>query len=245
MIVVTAMKKTRVPGKSKAITFPNHSPQEPVVQEAAALMELPGIAFDPFAGLAAAVVNPMPDSAHPAGATAAFVFRQQVHSLFETAQKLGVPGRVALEMVTAEGRPFLEQEISAGYATPEEGLTTLLHAEGGCVPVAEARKLFHRPDGVSRQTMSEKIRARELIAYRTGGGQYVLPTWQFRPEGGLLRGLPEVLRKIREKLPHADDLFAFTFFLQADPVIGGRTPLEALRAGDVEAVLEAVDGYAG
>jgi hypothetical protein len=60
-----------------------------------------------------------------------------------------------------------------------------------------------------------------------------------------LKGLPEVLKRIREVLPHADELFPFTFFLQPDPVTGGRTPLGALRAGDVDAVLTAIDGYLG
>ena len=46
-------------------------------------------------------------------------------------------------------------------------------------------------------------------------------------------------------LPPTDSLFPFTFFLQGDPVTGGRTPLEALRAGDLAAVLTAVDGFRG
>jgi hypothetical protein len=162
-----------------------------------------------------------------------------------TAMKLGLPGRRFLEMISADARPFIEEELRQGYATPEEGLAPLLTAEGGCVDVAEARMLFHKPKGVSRQAMSEKIRAREIIAHRTGADRWVLPVWQFRPEGGLLKGLPEVLKKIRETLPHVDELFSFTFFLQPDPVTGGRTPLEALRAGDVAAALTAVEGYLG
>ena len=186
-----------------------------------------------------------PESLYPAAEAATFVLRQQVLSWFETAKKIGVPGRVFLELVSATARPFIEEDLREGYATPEEGLARLLTAEGGCVDAAKARNLFHKPHGISRQALSERIRAGELIAYRTGGDRWVLPVWQFRPEGGLLAGLPEVLQKIREKVPQSSHLFPFTFFLQADPVCGGRTPLETLRTGEVDTVLRAVDGFAG
>lgn len=148
-----------------------------------------------------------------------------------------------VELVSAEGRPFIEETVREGYATPEEGLMRLLKAEGGCVDSNEARILFRPPDGVSRQTISEKIRHGDLIAYKTGGGTFQLPRWQFRPEGGLIAGMPEVLKKIRQSMPQSSALFPFTIFLQADPVTDGQTPLDALRAGDVNQVLVAVDGY--
>jgi hypothetical protein len=194
-------------------------------------------------GVAKSVVSPR--SANPAGEAATFVLREQVHSAFATALRLGVPARVFLDMVSADARSYIEEDLREGYATPEEGLAELLTAEGGCVEASEARMLFHKPNGVSRQAISERIRAGELIAYRSGGDRWVLPVWQFRPQGGLLKGLPEVLRKIREKIPHGGELFPFTFFLQADPVCDGRTPLQALRDGDVDVVLRAVDGFVG
>ena len=171
------------------------------------------------------------------------VIRRQAQSLFETARDVGLTGREIVELVSAEGRPFVEENVREGYATPEEGLIQLLKAEGGCVDSNEARILFRPPAGVSRQTISEKIRLGELIAYKTGGGTFQLPRWQFRPEGGLIEGMPQVLEKIRGTLPNSSSLFAFTFFLQADPVTEGRTPLEALRKGKLQQVLDAVGGY--
>lgn len=169
--------------------------------------------------------------------------RQQVHAAFASAVDAGIPARAFLEAVSSEARPYLEEAVREGYATPEEGLVALLEAEGGCVDLATACKLFRRPDGVSRQTLSEKIRARELVAYRSGGDRWLLPKWQFRPQGGLLKGLPDVLKGLCEIHPEPDELFPFTFFLQADPLLDGKTPLEALKTGEIEKVIDALKSH--
>lgn len=212
------------------------------LQEAAHEYPLPGKTSAASAGASEWAVA---DAANPALDAVATILTGQFQSAFATAAKLGLPPRKILQWVSAAALPFVEAELQDAYATPAEGLQTLLTAEGGCVDVARARFLFNPLKGVSRQTISEKIRDRELIAYRTGGDRWFLPVWQFRPEGGLLKGLPEVLTRIHERMPQAGELFPFTFFLQADPVIGGRTPLEALKAGELESVLEAIDGFAG
>ena len=171
------------------------------------------------------------------------VLRQQVHTAFASAVEAGIPARAFLDLVSNEARPYLEEPIREGYAPSEAGLAAMLEAEGGCVDVATACKLFRRPGGVSRQTLSEKIRAGELIAYRTGGDRWLLPTWQFRVQGGLLKGIPEVLKRWRELSKESDELFLFTFFLQADSSLDGKTPLEALKAGALESVLEALESH--
>lgn len=174
-----------------------------------------------------------------------FILTEQVRTAFVNAHKLGYSGIDFLKVVSAEARPYIEEEWRAGYATPEVGLSNLLSAEGGCVDVAQAAKLYAKPNGVRRQTIWDKINKGELIAYQTGTDRWLLPVWQFRPEGGVLKGLPAVLKSIREKLPQASPLFPFTFFLQPDPVTGGLTPLAALRAGDETSVLRAVAGFQG
>jgi len=130
----------------------------------------------------------------------------------------------------------LEDREAMGRGSPGRGLAYLLSAEGGCVGVTQARALV--------RNIRKKIRTGEIIACRTKAGWRV-PVWQFRPKGGLLKGLPEVLAKIRAVLPHTDGLFPFAFFLQPNPVTGGRKPLEALREGDLKIVLTAVDGFRG
>jgi hypothetical protein len=134
--------------------------------------------------------------------------------------------------------------MKSATATSEEGLASLLEAEGGCVSVAKACELLRKPDPVTRQALTEQIFAGEIIAYKRGDGKYLVPVWQFQPEGGLLPGLRLVLQKIRE-IPGADPLSPFAFFLQAHPVTGGKRPIDALRSDQIENVLEAVAANTG
>jgi len=173
------------------------------------------------------------------------LLQKQMRFLITTAVESGVPAFEVARMAGAEIRPFLDESIRDGIATPEEGLGDLLGAEGGCVSVASACKLFRKPKPVTRQTLTEQIRNGDVIAYRTGGGHYMVPVWQFRREGGVIEGLSRVLKAIREQIPGGGQLAPFTFFLQADPITSGRTPLEALKAGELEQTLEAVAGHIG
>jgi hypothetical protein len=84
------------------------------------------------------------------------------------------------------------------------------------------------------------IRKGDVIAYHGGGRHYAVPVWQFRREGGVLGGLPEVLRALRTEVPGYGQLSPFAFLLQGDPVTDGRSPLAALRDGETRNVLEAV-----
>ncbi len=168
----------------------------------------------------------------------------QLRSLLNVGLQFGLSlGRMTTLMGEAvrEKLPFL---VSSGHATPDEGLAALLAAGGGCVEVEKARHLFRKPHGVTRQALAQQIRNGHVLAYRSGGGDYLVPVWQFRPEGGVWEGLPEVMAAIREKLDGSNPLTVFAFLLQAHPLTGGRPPLEALRGGRLEEVLAAVEADA-
>ena len=173
------------------------------------------------------------------------MIRAMLQTIAKQATDAGMSARAFAEISSEETRPFIEAGAQAGYASPAEGLAEMLNAEGGCVDVSVARQLFRRPDPVSRQAINDGIRRGELLAYRTGGDQYMLPVWQFRPEGGVIEGFPKALKILRESIPGAGPLTPFAFFLQADPMTGGRTPLEALRAGDLDQVLDAIEARRG
>jgi hypothetical protein len=128
-------------------------------------------------------------------------------------------------------------------ATPEEGLSALLTAEGGCVSVDEACGFFRKPKPVTRRTLIAQIRNGNIIGYLTKADQYLVPVWQFRPEGGVVDGLTEVLHALRTKIPGYGQISPFTFFLQADPITDGQKPLVAIRNGEIAKVLDAVDGH--
>ncbi len=133
--------------------------------------------------------------------------------------------------------------LGSRRASPEEGRIALISAEGGCVGIGEARRLFRKPRPVSARMLSRQIGMGNVISYRMDGRLRV-PVWQFRPKGGLLNGLPEILRALR-RIPGAGQMTPFTFFLQADPVTDCRTPLALLKEGKIRKVLDAADVRAG
>ena len=120
-------------------------------------------------------------------------------------------------------------------ATPEEGLAFLLGEEGGCVSVDEAAALFRHSPALTRSAFMDLIRDREIIAYKNGSSEYLVPRWQFMPKGGLLPGLPDVLKMLRESKEY-NQITPFVFFLQANPLTRENTPIEALRRGELDTV---------
>jgi len=171
------------------------------------------------------------------------IFQSQIRSLLTSIVAAGLKPRDAIELATKEALPLLENEAN-GYAAPEEGIAKLIQAEGGCVPVAEAIKLYRRPTPVTRQALAAQIRRGEVVAYLTGSGSYSVPVWQFKPTGGMLDGLQNTLARIREKIPNAGLVEPFVILLQAHPLADGLRPIDLLRKGEVDRVLEVVDAYA-
>jgi hypothetical protein len=130
----------------------------------------------------------------------------------------------------------LGSNIIPGYATLGEGLKALLTMEGGCITIAEARKRFQRP------RIASQIKKGEVLAFRSADGRVHVPVWQFTPDGLALDGMPAVTRAAR-KAP-GKDLAVFCFLLQPSPMLGLRTPLEALRGGETRQVLAAAIDHA-
>jgi hypothetical protein len=91
--------------------------------------------------------------------------------------------------------------------------------------------------GVSAVTVNNWRRRKRLLAFRFDEHQYLYPAFQFvgharQGERGVLRHLDEVL----SRLPFRSEWQRVRFFLQPLPVLGGRTPLELLRAGDEQRI---------
>lgn len=178
-------------------------------------------------GLPDVPAHAAPDMPHDAEAPSVFT---RIRAMRE---RLSLGRGVSAKDLINEGR-------EGGHATAAEGRRALLAAEGGCVGLREACLLFQKPRPVTSRTLTAFIRKGAVIGYHRGGGHYAVPVWQFRRGGGLLKGLPEVLRSLRSRVPGHGQLSPFAFFLQADPVTDNRTPLAALRDGETLKVLDAV-----
>lgn len=110
----------------------------------------------------------------------------------------------------------------------------LLESEGGVLSADEVAAALR----ITRQAVDKRRRLGRLLAVPRGANRWAYPAWQLA-KGHTLPGLEDVLHALR----HHDPLSQLTFFLAPDDVLGDRTPLAALRQGDVKAVLHATEGY--
>ena len=117
----------------------------------------------------------------------------------------------------------------------------LREAAGGMLSAAEAGALL----SISRQAVDKRRRAGGLLAVREGG-DWRYPACQFDAGlGEVVAGVPEVLGALEGQ----GGWVALDFLLAPDEALAGRSPIEALRAGDAAAVLrvaraDAGDGFA-
>jgi hypothetical protein len=113
-----------------------------------------------------------------------------------------------------------------------EARRRLLEAEGGVLRAQDVAALLH----ISRQAAYKRYRAGRLLAVSCGRHGFVFPAWQFVP-GGVLPGLEDVL----DALAGFDPWMKLAFFLEANAATGGKTPLAALRKGNLKEVLRAAE----
>ena len=124
--------------------------------------------------------------------------------------------------------------LAAAKARGIEKQRDLLAAEGGAVGVEELAHALH----VSRQAVDKRRRAGKLLALPRGGHRWVFPAWQVS-RGRTLPGLEEVLSGLGGRDPWS----ALIFFLAPDRLLNSRSPLQALRSGDLAAVVRAAERY--
>ena len=71
-------------------------------------------------------------------------------------------------------------------------------------------------------------------------GELRFPVWQFKEGGGVLEGFAEALAELGRS--HAgEDVEAFAFWLNLNPVTGGLRPIDALREGKIKDILRAAE----
>lgn len=110
----------------------------------------------------------------------------------------------------------------------------LLYRDGQPLKSEEVASLLH----VTRQAADKRRRNGQLLAVSLGRRGYLYPVWQFH-EGRVLAGLDRVLAELKEYDPWTQLMFLVSGDLRLD----GATPLERLKAGDVDSVVWAASCY--
>jgi hypothetical protein len=89
---------------------------------------------------------------------------------------------------------------------------------------------------VSKQAVSDRARRHRLLALRTESGRLVYPAFQF-DRRTVVDGLGDVLAIVAPDDTEA--WFVASWLTTSDPAMGNRSPMEALRAGHTDQVLDA------
>jgi hypothetical protein len=111
----------------------------------------------------------------------------------------------------------------------------MLQEHGGAISADQVGKLLD----ITRQGVENRRKAGKLLAYPIEGPRYRYPRWQFDSEDHVLPGLERVLAALTDLSPWSKGKFMTT----GDIRLNGETPLDRLKAGDVEAVVRSAEAY--
>jgi hypothetical protein len=126
------------------------------------------------------------------------------------------------------------EPLAPAFIRGIEARRQLIEDNGGTLTAEQVAQSL----GLTRQAVEKRRRAGKLIALTTGRHGYRYPAWQFS-ESGTLQGLEVVLGVLA---PH-DEWMQTAFFVGRNPRLRDRTPLEMLKAGEVDMVLTAAEAY--
>ncbi len=122
----------------------------------------------------------------------------------------------------------LQALIAAGDVRKAE----LINMAGGLLTLQAVASLLNSPEHLAE----ERHKAGEIIAVRAGE-DHGYPACQFGPDG-MLPGLSEALAV----MPMRADWMRLEWLLVPDHALDGRSPLQALKAGRIEEVMDVARG---
>jgi hypothetical protein len=128
-------------------------------------------------------------------------------------------------------RNFLKAQA---LAKGRQAIFGLLTEEGGC---EEADDVAARLN-VTEEEIHSRVQRGLILAVVKSESEAEFPIWQFI-DGEVLNGLPQVLAALSEH----NDLAKLRFFLSGNHLLGGDSPLGALREGRIEDVVKAAELY--
>ena len=89
--------------------------------------------------------------------------------------------------------------------------------------------------GVSRQAIDKRVQEGSLLAVPGPSNRRSYPTVQFHPDGTVVDGLKVVC----DALPTSNPWTILNFLVQPDDRLRGRKPIDVLKQGKIDLVVEA------
>jgi hypothetical protein len=145
-----------------------------------------------------------------------------------------VGGLAGLLAEVAPLAPPAADPLAAARARGARAKGELLRAAGGGLRLADAARRM----GVTPQAVHARRKRGTLLAVPQPNGEHLYPACQFGPDG-VLPGLAAVLQAFAVESPWT----RLAVLLAPADSLGGRTPLNALSAGDAEGAATAAAAY--
>ena len=137
-----------------------------------------------------------------------------------------------------EAIPEADNRLAKARARGITARKKLIEADGGSRSAEKAAGEL----GITQAAILKLYHRGQIIAWNHGRPNAArFPVWQIK-DHELLDGLEETL-KILSAGCRLDDFGRMLFFLSNRGFLGGKRPLDCLRAGEVSKVLQATEGY--
>lgn len=107
-----------------------------------------------------------------------------------------------------------------------------LRRSGGAYDLDQVRTLLR---GISRQAIDKRVQEGNLLAVPGPSNHRSFPTLQFNVDGTVIEGL----KSVRDALPTDNPWTVLNFLSQRDDRLNGRKPIDLLKEGKIELVVEA------
>jgi hypothetical protein len=107
-----------------------------------------------------------------------------------------------------------------------------LKESGGAYDLDQVRVLMN---GISRQMVDRKVREGSLLAVPGPSNRRAYPTMQFTSDGTVVPGL----KAVQDALPTDNPWAVLNFLVRPDPRLNGRKPIDLLKAGEIDLVVDA------
>jgi hypothetical protein len=107
-----------------------------------------------------------------------------------------------------------------------------LKEAGGAYDLDQVRVLMN---GISRQMVDRKVREGSLLAVPGPSNRRAYPTVQFTSDGTVVPGL----KAMQDALPTDNPWAVLNFLVHPDPRLNGRKPIDLLKAGEIDLVVDA------
>lgn len=138
-----------------------------------------------------------------------------------------------LQQAIAEMQAELNRLIGENFDPHEAGqqlVKEMQAAEGGSWTGSELKERF----GLDPATLHTRRKGHRIVFWRDPKHDFHYPKWQFNPAGALLPGIQDVLQIFKSQ----DEWRVMRYFLAKRDQLDGRRPLDLLRDGDSNRVIQ-------